>query len=108
MISFTLDDLQPLLDGSASPLLLFQGETLLKINQAAQRCFPGLKLGSQLADLLSADACPAFHYEGSGSRLFSGTLLGLERDLRVSIWYGVQHLQPAGSWHPLPREFSLP
>ena len=35
MISFTLDDLQPLLDGSASPLLLFQGETLLKINQAA-------------------------------------------------------------------------
>ena len=28
MISFTLDDLQPLLDGCASPLLLFEGDTL--------------------------------------------------------------------------------
>lgn len=93
MISFTLDDLQPLLDGSASPLLLFEEDTLLKINQAAQRCFPKLTLGSPIADLLSADACPAFHYEGSGSRLFSGALLGLERDLRVTGWMGYRLLE---------------
>ena len=36
MISFTLDDLQPLLDGCASPLLLFEGDTLLSLNQAAR------------------------------------------------------------------------
>ena len=103
MISFTLDDLQPLLDGSASPLLLFQGETLLKINQAAQRCFPGLTLGSQLADLLSADAWPAFHYEGSGSRLFSGTILGLDRDLRVTIWMGCRLLEVLDAVPPTRR-----
>ena len=103
MISFTLDDLQPLLDGSASPLLLFQGDTLLKMNQAARRCFPALSLGSQIADLLSADACPAFRYEGSGSRLFSGAILGLERDFRVTIWMGCRLLEVLDAVPPTRR-----
>ena len=86
MISFTLDDLQPLLDGCASPLLLFEGDTLLSLNQAARRCYPRLDLGASVLDILSEDAHPAFHYDGSGSRLFSGTIFGVERDLRVTLW----------------------
>ena len=88
MISFTLDDLQPLLDGCASPLLLFEGDTLLSLNQAARRCYPRLDLGASVLDILSEDAHPAFHYDGSGSRLFSGTIFGVERDLRVTLWKG--------------------
>lgn len=93
MISFTLDDLQPLLDGCTSPLLLFEGDTLLKMNQSAQRCFPGITPGSLITELLSADDCSGFRYEGSGSRLFSGTLMGLERDLRVTLWMGCRLLE---------------
>lgn len=93
MISFTLDDLQPLLDGCASPLLLFEGDALVQLNQAARRCYPALELGASISALLSADACPAFHYDGTGSRLFSGTLLGLERDLRVTLWMGHRLLE---------------
>ncbi len=93
MISFTLDDLQPLLDGCTSPLLLFEGDTLLKMNQSAQRCFPGIEPGSLITVLLSADDCPAFRYEGSGSRLFSGTMMGLERNLRVTLWMGCRLLE---------------
>lgn len=93
MISFTLDDLQPLLDGCASPLLLFEGDTLLSLNQAARRCYPRLDLGASVLDILSEDARPGFHYDGSGSRLFSGTILGVERDLRVTLWKGHRLLE---------------
>lgn len=103
MISFTLDDLQPLLDGCAAPLLLFEGDTLLQINQAAQRCFSGLNLGASITDILSSDACPAFRYDGTGSRLFSGTILGLERDLRVTLWMGHRLLEVLDAVPPSRR-----
>ena len=103
MISFTLDDLQPLLDGCASPLLLFEGDTLIRRNQSAQRSYPGLELGTSVSDILSADACPAFHYDGPGSRLFSGTILGLEQDLRVTLWMGHRLLEVLDTVPPARR-----
>lgn len=103
MISFTLDDLQPLLDGCASPLLLFEGDALLYLNQAARRSYPGLDLGASVNDILSEDARPAFHYDGTGCRLFSGTILGLERDLRVTLWMGHRLLEVLDAVPPARR-----
>ena len=40
MVSFTLDDLQPLLDAFPAPALLFQDDTLLQLNLAALRPAP--------------------------------------------------------------------
>lgn len=79
MNSFTLHDLQPLLDAHASPLLLFQDECLCGLNQAASRLFSSLSPGLSAQSLLGEDAYSAFSYAGSGSRIFSGEILGLRR-----------------------------
>ena len=93
MNSFTLHDLQPLLDAHASPLLLFQDERLCGMNQASSRLFPGLSLGSSAQSLLGENAYSAFSYTGSGSRVFSGEILGLSRELRVTLWMGYRLLE---------------
>lgn len=100
MNSFTLHDLQPLLDAHAYPLLLFQDECLCGLNQAASRLFPSLSPGLSAQSLLGEDAYSAFSYAGSGSRIFSGEILGLRRELRVTRWMGYQLLElslPAAS-----------
>ena len=94
MISFTLDDLQPLLDGCASPLLLFEGDTLLSLNQGgpavlSQAGFGRFRLGYSVG---GCSPCISLRRQRQPSVL-PGTIFGVERDLRVTLWKGHRLLE---------------
>lgn len=93
MISFTLDDLQPLLDGCASPLLLFEGDTLLSLNQAApavlsQAGFGRFRLGYSVG---GCPSCISLRRQRQPSVLRNHFCV--ERDLRVTLWKGHRLLE---------------
>ena len=76
MVSFTLDDLQPLLDAFPAPALLFQDDTLLQLNLAALRLQLPLKAGMSAGELFPAETLSAFRFDGPGSRMLTEDFLG--------------------------------
>ena len=88
MVSFTLDDLQPLLDAFPAPALLFQDDTLLQLNLAALRLQLPLKAGMSAGELFPAETLSAFRFDGPGSRMLTEDFLGQQRELCVTQWHG--------------------
>ena len=88
MVSFTLDDLQPLLDAFPAPALLFQDDTLLQLNLAALRLQLPLKAGMSAGELFPTETLPAFRFDGPGSRMLTEDFLGQQRELCVTPWNG--------------------
>lgn len=91
MVSFTLDDLQPLLDAFPAPALLFQDDTLLQLNLAALRLQLPLKAGMSAGELFPAETLSAFRFDGPGSRMLTEDFLGQQRELcdthgTASVW----------------------
>lgn len=106
MVSFTLDDLQPLLDAFSAPALLFQDDTLLQLNLAATRLQLPVKTGMSAGELFSAEALSAFRFDGPGSRMLTGDFMGQQREICITPWHGFRLVTLSEQPHAAPQAFS--